>query len=148
MAYTEIKQRNNRKYYYRVISERKGNKVTKLRKYLGINLSKKTLINKQKTADKELKKTPLEKIRPKIIKILKNNNVKKAGIFGSYARGNIIKTSDIDIVIEPPKNLGFEFVKIQTELQDTLRKKVDLITYNSIHPLLKKRILSEEISII
>ena len=50
--------------------------------------------------------------------------------------------------MEPPKNMGFGFVGIQFELEDNLKKKVDLITYNSIHPLLKKRILDEEVRII
>ena len=55
MSYTEIKQKNNRKYYYRVKSVKKGKQVRKERIYLGANLSKKTLVRKIKKADKELK---------------------------------------------------------------------------------------------
>jgi hypothetical protein len=80
--------------------------------------------------------------------ILKKNNIKKAGIFGSYATGKNKKSSDVDIIVEPPKNIGLGFVRIQFELEDNLKKKVDLITYNSVHPLLKKRILNEEVKII
>ncbi len=54
MTYTEIKIKNNRKYYYRVLSIRKQNKVTKKRKYLGVNLSKKELEEKERKADKNL----------------------------------------------------------------------------------------------
>jgi len=54
MVYTEILKRNGRKYYYRVESVRKGKKVTKRKKYLGVNLDKKILRDKENLADKEL----------------------------------------------------------------------------------------------
>ena len=90
----------------------------------------------------------IDKIKRKIIPLLKKNNVVRAGIFGSYARGDNKKNSDIDILIQPPKGIGFGFVGIQFELEDKLKKKVDLLSYRAIHPLLKKRILKEEVKII
>ena len=48
MVYTEVQERNNKKYFYRVISIRKGNKVSKKRKYLGANLFLKNLTKKEK----------------------------------------------------------------------------------------------------
>ena len=51
MVYTEIKERNGKKYYYRVLSVRKGNKISKNRKYLGVNLSKEALFLKKKESD-------------------------------------------------------------------------------------------------
>ena len=156
MTFTEIKERNEKKYYYRVASFRNNKKISKKRVYLGVDLPKEKLILKQRQADKELvvftnnnsNKNNLEKIKFIIIKVLKKNHIKKAGIFGSYATGKNRKNSDVDIIVEPPKNMGFGFVGIQFELEDNLKKKVDLITYNSIHPLLKKRILDEEVRII
>ena len=155
MAYTEIKNRNRKNYFYRVISIRNGKKVSKKREYLGVNLSKEELFIKEKEADKKFeltsknkKENPIEKIKPQIIKILKKNKIKKAGIFGSYARGKPKKNSDIDILIEPAKGMGLEFIGVKLELEDKLRRKVDLVTYKGIHPLLKKRILNEEVRII
>ena len=155
MAFTEIKKRNGKRYYYRFASFRDNNKISKKRKYLGVDISKEELILKESQADKELgilsnssNKKSLEKIKSKIIRILRNNNIKKAGIFGSYAVGKNKKNSDIDIIVEPPKNIGLRFVKIQFELENNLKKKVDLITYGSVHPLLKKRILDEEVRLI
>lgn len=55
MVYTEIKENKGRKYYYRVISVRKGKKVEKKRIYLGADLDKKALLKKESEADKELK---------------------------------------------------------------------------------------------
>ena len=89
-----------------------------------------------------------EKIKKNIVKILKKNKVVKAGIFGSYARGEQEKNSNIDILFELSKPVGFGFVGIQFELEDELKKKVDLLTYKSIHPLLRSQILKEEVRII
>ncbi len=90
----------------------------------------------------------IEKLKSKIIKILKKNNIVRAGIFGSYARGEQNRNSDIDILVQPPKGIGFGFVGIQFELEDKLKRKVDLLSYRAIHPLLRKRILKEEVRII
>lgn len=90
----------------------------------------------------------LKELRSKIIEILKKRKVKKAGIFGSYARGEQKRNSDIDILIQPPPNIGFGFAGIKLELEEILGKKVDLITYKSIDPLLKDRILDEEVRLI
>jgi len=154
MVYTEIKEKNKRKYYYRVKSIRKEKGVIKKRKYLGINLDTKTLKKKEKQADKILIpenskiKRKIKKIKEKITPTLNKNKIKKAGIFGSYALGKEKKNSDIDILIEPPKKIGLGFIKIKFELEAALKKKVDLLSYNGIHPLLKKRILNEEVRIL
>lgn len=54
MPYTEIQERNGKKYYYRVQSIRKKRKVSKKRVYLGVNLENKEIIQKEKDADIEL----------------------------------------------------------------------------------------------
>lgn len=152
MAYTEIKEKNGKRYYYRVKSIREGRKFKKQRVYLGRDLSKEKLILKENIADNKLnvrkKYNTLDKIIPKIKQILKKNKVKKAGIFGSYVRGKQKKDSDIDILVEPPKGIGFGFVRIQFELENKLKRKVDLVSYNGLSPYLKNKILSQEIRII
>ena len=152
MVYTEIKQKNRRKYYYRVRSIRTGEKFRKNRICLGADLPNQILTQKEDEADKKLMEHKINKtlikIKPKIIKVLKKYNIKKAGIFGSYALGKQKKNSDIDILVEPPKGIGFGFVGIQFELEDKLKKKVDLLSYNGISPYLKDKILSQEVRII
>ena len=93
----------------------------------------------------------LNQLKKKIIPILKHNDVVKAGIFGSYARGEAKKRSDIDILIEVRKGKKFslfDLVGLQMELEEKLGKKVDLLTYNGISPYLRKYILEDEIKII
>ena len=90
----------------------------------------------------------IEKIKMKALPILKKYGIVKAGIFGSYARGDNKKNSDIDILVLPPNGIGFEFFGIQSELEKKLKKRVDLLSYRAIHPLLKERILKEEVKIL
>ena len=153
MTYTEIKEKNGKKYFYRVRTVRNGKKFKKQRIYLGRDLSNEDKSFKEKEADKKLnvkkKSDNLNKLIPVIIKILKKYDIKKAGIFGSYTRGEETKKSDIDILIEYPKGLGgFAFVGIALELEKALKKKVDLLTYGGISPYLKENILKEEVKII
>jgi hypothetical protein len=152
MTYTEIKETSGRKYFYRVRSMRNGTKFMKKRIYIGKDLSKNELVIRELEADSKLnpekKLKALKELIPKIIEVLKKNNVKKAGIFGSYSRGEEKKDSDIDILIDSPRGIGFGFAGIQLELEDKLKKKVDLITYKYISPYLKDRILKEEIRIL
>lgn len=88
-----------------------------------------------------------KKLKPKIIKVLKKYNIARAGIFGSYAKGEQKKNSDLDILIEFSDSL-LKLVRLERELKNEINLKVDLLTYNGIHPLLRKRILNEEVRII
>jgi uncharacterized protein len=95
------------------------------------------------------KNNELKKLKPKIVKILKKYGVKKAGIFGSYARGEQKKRSDIDILAQVPKKINlYDFIGIKQDLESVLGKKVDLITYKGIRPELKKMILRDEVRIL
>lgn len=94
-------------------------------------------------------KVNLEKIKSKALPILKQAGVTRSSVFGSYVRGEARESSDIDMLVEIPKGTGlFGFVELQRELEHVLKKKVDLVTFKSIHPLLRDRILKEQIPII
>ena len=92
----------------------------------------------------------INKIKSKVKRILKKNGVVKAGIFGSYARGEQTKESDIDILIEVKgrKFSLLDLISLEMELKRILKKKVDLLTYKSINHLIRERILNEEVRII
>ncbi|MEK7173154.1 MAG: nucleotidyltransferase family protein [Patescibacteria group bacterium] len=90
-----------------------------------------------------------EEIAEKIIPILKKQGVKKAALFGSQARGDARKNSDVDLLVKLPKRFGlFEMGGLKIDLEEALNKKVDLVEYSVIHPLLKKQILKEQIAIL
>ena len=90
----------------------------------------------------------ITKIKEKILPILKKNDVVRASIFGSFARGEDKKGSDIDMLVEfkEPKGM-FHRIGLKYALEKILEKKVDLLTYNAINPLLKKYIYKDEIKI-
>ena len=80
-----------------------------------------------------------------IIKILQSYQVKKVALFGSYARGDNNEKSDIDILIEPANGTTlFDMAGMQIDLQKSLKKSVDIVTYRSINPMLKDSILKDE----
>jgi predicted nucleotidyltransferase len=94
-------------------------------------------------------KTNLDDIKKKIIPILENHGVKKAGLFGSCVRGEVKKDSDIDILVQITDDISLlDFVGVKLELEEALGRKVDLVEYDTIKPLIRDRILSEQMVII
>lgn len=84
-------------------------------------------------------------ISRKIIPTLKRQGVVKAALFGSVIRGEAKKTSDVDILVRFNRRKSLlDLVRLQFILEDKLKKKVDLLTYDSVHPLLKNIILNEQ----
>jgi len=94
------------------------------------------------------KKKDIERLEKKIIPILKRHDIVKAGIFGSFARGEATRKSDVDILIrfKGRKSL-LDLARVEIELEKKIRRKADVLTYDSINPLLKERILKEEVRI-
>jgi len=88
-------------------------------------------------------------LQRQIVIMLKKNGIVKAGLFGSYARGEATKRSDIDILIKfgAGKSL-LDLTNLELKLEKKLGKRVDLLTYESINPLLRKRILNEEVKLL
>lgn len=81
----------------------------------------------------------------KIIPILKKYRVSRASLFGSLVRGEDTEKSDIDILINPaPGTTLFDMAGMQIELQKSLKRPVDLVTYGSINPKLRDYILKNE----
>lgn len=88
-------------------------------------------------------------LKKKIVPILKEHNVTKAGIFGSYARGEQKKKSDVDILVEVGKNMGLlEFIGLKLKIEEAVKKKVDLVEYETIRWEIENNILRDEIPII
>lgn len=92
----------------------------------------------------------INEIKRKVLPVLRKYDLKKAGIFGSIARGELREDSDVDILVEIERDdiSLLDFVGIKLELEDALGRKVDLVEYDTIKPLLKERILAEEVPIL
>ena len=90
-------------------------------------------------------KTHIEEIKRKILPILQRYGVKRVGLFGSFVRGQMTADSDIDILVEIKKDISLlDFVGLKLEIEEALKRKVDLVEYDTVKPLLRERILSEQ----
>lgn len=89
-------------------------------------------------------------IKKKVVPILKHHAVKRAAIFGSFARGEAKANSDVDLLIEymsKDKSL-FDLVDLKSELEEVLGRKVDVVTYDSLYWRLREQILAEQVVIL
>ena len=66
------------------------------------------------------------------------------GIFGSMARGEAKKDSDIDLIVRFSRRKGLlALVRLERELSEVLGRKVDLLTKAAISPYMRERVLRE-----
>ncbi len=90
------------------------------------------------------KKELFDSIRDFLIK----SNIKKAAIFGSFARNEENEKSDIDILIEGEKLTLFDILNIEDKLQSITQRKIDIVEYQAVKPSLGKYIFSDLIQLI
>jgi predicted nucleotidyltransferase len=75
-------------------------------------------------------------MKNEIVNILKSNKeilfkkypLKSMALFGSYSTGNENENSDVDILVELNGEMGFNFLHLNYEIEELLKKKVDLIS--------------------
>lgn len=91
----------------------------------------------------------IESIKDKIIPVLKRHNVLKAAIFGSIVRGELKANSDIDILVDMDNEKSLlDFIQLKLELEEKINRKVDLIEYFAIYPVLKEKIMKEQVPVL
>ena len=87
----------------------------------------------------------IDKIKRIVLDTLARYGVKRAALFGSIVRGEGTEQSDIDLLIEFKERKSLlDIAGLKLDLQDLLGREVDVVTYASLHPLLRDRILSEQ----
>jgi len=69
--------------------------------------------------------------------------VKRIGLFGSYAQGEPSETSDIDLIVEFERPIGFQFVELAEYLENLLGRKVDLLTPVGVRGIRLPEVASE-----
>ena len=88
-------------------------------------------------------------IKEKILPELKKAGVLKSSLFGSFARDEAGPKSDVDILVEFPEDKTmFDLIELEEHLKSTLGRNVDVVTYRSLHHLLREQILREQIPIL
>lgn len=66
-------------------------------------------------------------------------------LFGSYARGEAVEDSDVDLRIDRGNIRGWALGGLLADLEDILQKKVDLLTTGSLHDDFLNSIKDEEV---
>lgn len=82
-----------------------------------------------------------KKIIVNILKKYKDNfNIKDFVLFGSFSNGTNSKDSDIDIayILKDNYKLSFDnFLKLEEQLSQNLKIKIDLMNFKKLNPLIK-----------
>ncbi len=84
-----------------------------------------------------------------IITTLRDYDPIRIGIFGSYARNEQTKNSDIDILVKFKKGITLlQLIRLENELSKKLGIKVDLVTEGALTNTKLKRIISQDLEVI
>ncbi len=81
--------------------------------------------------------------KEKIVEICERNGIEFCALFGSFARGEANKESDIDLLVRFSKPKGFDWLDAAFEIEGVLGKKVDLVTENGLSPHVREYVLKD-----
>ena len=84
-----------------------------------------------------------------IQKYFKDKPIFKAFVFGSFARGDADSNSDYDILVELDysKKIGMEFIQMQVDLADLLKRNVDLVSDKALSKYIRPFVDNDKILI-
>jgi predicted nucleotidyltransferase len=69
--------------------------------------------------------------------------IKTMGLFGSFADGTYTGNSDVDIMVEFERPIGWQFFTLEKYLEKTLGRKIDLVTASALREQMKPFILNQ-----
>jgi len=95
----------------------------------------------------EIDKTLREK-RDRILAITRQHGARNVRVFGSIARGEGKRDSDLDVLVE--LELGrslLDIIAIKQDLEDLLNTKVDVVTEAAVSPYMRDQVLRQAISL-
>lgn len=69
--------------------------------------------------------------------------VKEIGLFGSFSDDTFTEESDIDILVELEKPIGWKFFSLEIYLEGIFKRKIDLVTKNALKDQIKENILKD-----
>jgi predicted nucleotidyltransferase len=82
----------------------------------------------------------LQQLKPELYR---DYSVKSIGLFGSYADNTQQEQSDIDLLVELEKPIGWKFFSLELYLEKIFNKKIDLVTHNALKDQIKEIILAQ-----
>jgi len=86
--------------------------------------------------------------REAILSIARRHGVTSVRVFGSFARGEAREDSDLDLLVKAGANTSAFFPGgLVADLEDMLRRKVEVVEEQGLHQALKQQILSEAVAL-
>ena len=82
----------------------------------------------------------LKELKPSLYK---DFAVKEIGLFGSFSDNTFNEDSDIDILVELERPIGWKFFSLELFLEETFNRKIDLVTKNALKEQIKDSILKQ-----
>lgn len=82
----------------------------------------------------------LKELKPSLIK---DYSIKEIGLFGSFSDNSYTEESDIDILVELEKPIGWKFFSLELYLENIFDRKIDLVTKNALKEQIKESILKQ-----
>ncbi len=84
--------------------------------------------------------------RADILRIAEKYGLRSVRVFGSRARDEARSNSDVDFLIEVgTKHIPWFPGALQSDLEDALGCKVDIVTESGLHWYIRKRVLAEAV---
>jgi uncharacterized protein len=84
--------------------------------------------------------------REEILQIAAKHGASNVRVFGSVARGEARTDSDVDFLVEiEPKRSLFDYIALMQDLTELLGRKVDLAEAQSLHDLIREKVLREAV---
>ena len=91
----------------------------------------------------------IQRLRRKILPILRRYRTRRAGLFGSCLRKNLKSVGDVDVLVDLREEMSLlDVIGMKQDLEEALGKKVDLVEYSTIKPVLRERILQSHVMIL
>lgn len=70
-------------------------------------------------------------------------SVKQIGLFGSFSDNSYTDDSDIDLLIEFERPIGWKYFSLQIYLENIFGRKIDLVTKNALKEQIKESVLKQ-----
>jgi uncharacterized protein len=85
----------------------------------------------------------LKKLKELKPSLYKDYSVNEIGLFGSFSDETFSDNSDIDLLVELEKPIGWKFFTLEIYLEKVFNRKIDLVTKNALKEQIKQKILSQ-----
>jgi predicted nucleotidyltransferase len=75
----------------------------------------------------------IDEIRRRLEPVFRENDVRSAILFGSYAKGEATEKSDVDICVDSDLK-GLDFMLLVDDVHVTLNKQIDMFPLRCVNP--------------